>query len=95
MFDTDTKKVAYFYTDDTGVSYASYWGDFSSGITINWTNGQGKEKFTCKGSGSDAILTDAMYSRPAGHQPEANIWGDYYYMEALMRLMNPDWEMYW
>lgn len=59
MFDTDAKKVAFFYTDDIGVSYASYWGDFSSGITINWTNGQGQEKFTYKGSGSDAILTDA------------------------------------
>lgn len=59
MFDTDAKKVAYFYTDDTGVSYASYWGDFAGGITINWTNGQGQEKFTYKGSGSSAILTDA------------------------------------
>lgn len=44
---------------------------------------------------SNAILTDAMYSRPAGHKPEANIYGDYYYMEALMRILNPDWEMYW
>lgn len=44
---------------------------------------------------SNAILTDAMYSKPQGHVPEANIWGDYYYMEALMRLLNPDWKMYW
>lgn len=44
---------------------------------------------------SNVILTDAMYSRPAGHQPEAAIYGDYFYMEALMRLLNPDWEMYW
>lgn len=59
MFDTDAKKVAYFYTDDTGVSYAFYWGDFASGITINWTNGQGKEKFTYSGNGSTATLVDA------------------------------------
>lgn len=44
---------------------------------------------------TNIILTDAMYSRPAGHQPEAAIYGDYYYMEALTRLLNPDWKMYW
>lgn len=26
---------------------------------------------------------------------ECNIWGDYFYMEALMRFMNPDWRKYW
>lgn len=44
---------------------------------------------------SNVVLTDAMYSRPAGHEPEGNIWGDYFYMEAVMRTINPDWEMYW
>ena len=24
-----------------------------------------------------------------------NIWGDYFYMEALHRMLDPDWEMYW
>jgi len=24
-----------------------------------------------------------------------NIWGDYFYMEALHRLLNPDWKLYW
>ena len=47
------------------------------------------------GKKSNVILTDAMYSRPQGHQPEANIYGDYFYMEALMRLCKPDWKMYW
>jgi unsaturated chondroitin disaccharide hydrolase len=23
------------------------------------------------------------------------IWGDYYYMEALNRLNDPDWNIYW
>ena len=59
MFDTDSKRVAYFYTDDIGVSYASYWGDFAAGITINWTNGQGQEKFIYTGNGSKAVLIDA------------------------------------
>ncbi len=26
---------------------------------------------------------------------ECNIWGDYFYMEALMRFLNPDWKKYW
>jgi unsaturated chondroitin disaccharide hydrolase len=25
---------------------------------------------------------------------ECNLWGDYYYFEALVRL-SKDWEMYW
>ncbi|MBE7051298.1 MAG: glucuronyl hydrolase [Ruminococcaceae bacterium] len=26
---------------------------------------------------------------------ECTIWGDYFYMEALMRFLNPDWKKYW
>ena len=26
---------------------------------------------------------------------ECVIWGDYFYMEALHRLLVPDWKMYW
>ena len=26
---------------------------------------------------------------------ECTSWGDYYYFEALMRLKNEDWNMYW
>lgn len=44
---------------------------------------------------SNGILTDAMYSRKAGHEPECNIWGDYFYVEGLMRIKNPSWIMYW
>ena len=44
---------------------------------------------------TNAILSDALYSKPHGHKAEANIWGDYFYMEALMRVINPDWEVYW
>ncbi len=44
---------------------------------------------------TNIILTDAMYSKPAGHKAEANIWGDYFYVEAIWRSLNPDWKMYW
>lgn len=53
------------------------------------------EKGYLTGENSNGILTDAMYSRPDGSEPECNIWGDYFYMEALMRLNNPNWKMYW
>jgi unsaturated chondroitin disaccharide hydrolase len=26
---------------------------------------------------------------------EMNIWGDYFYMEALHRMLDAEWEMYW
>lgn len=44
---------------------------------------------------SNGILTDAMYSKPNGSKPECNIWGDYYYLEAIMRFNNPEWKIYW
>jgi unsaturated chondroitin disaccharide hydrolase len=45
--------------------------------------------------GSNALLLHAVYHMPnkAGVD-EACIWGDYYYLEALMRL-GGDWEPYW
>lgn len=45
--------------------------------------------------GTNALLSDAMYSKPSGHKAEANIWGDYFYMEALTRIATPDWNPYW
>ena len=45
--------------------------------------------------GVNGILSDGMYSKPAGDKAESNLWGDYFYMEALMRLYNSDWKIYW
>lgn len=47
------------------------------------------------GEASNAILSDCMYSRPAGCQPEASMWGDYFYVEALVRMNRPEWKRYW
>jgi unsaturated chondroitin disaccharide hydrolase len=45
---------------------------------------------------SNALILHGVYSKPAGHGvDEANLWGDYFYLEALMRLARPDWKMYW
>lgn len=47
------------------------------------------------GEESNGILTEGMYSRPEGHNPECNIWGDYFFVEALHRLENVEWKRYW
>jgi unsaturated chondroitin disaccharide hydrolase len=45
---------------------------------------------------SNALILHGVYSKPAGHGvDEANLWGDYFYLEALMRLARPNWNMYW
>ena len=57
MFDTDTKKVVYFGTNDTYIEKGTYTGDFATGVTINWSHGEWTEKFT-HSSGSKATLID-------------------------------------
>lgn len=58
MFDTDTKKVVYFGTNDTYIDRGTYSGDFNSGVTINWSHGEWKEKFVNKDGSNTAMLTD-------------------------------------
>ena len=44
---------------------------------------------------SNGMLLHAVYGKPGNNGvDECNIWGDYYYMEALVRLVK-DWNMYW
>ncbi|MBQ4528602.1 MAG: glycoside hydrolase family 88 protein [Clostridia bacterium] len=45
---------------------------------------------------SNGLLKHATYYY-AGNLgiDECNIWGDYFYMEALMRFLNPNWKKYW
>lgn len=45
--------------------------------------------------GATALINHGVYSWHSGKGvDEGNIWGDYYYMEALIRFYK-DWEMYW
>lgn len=47
-------------------------------------------------SETTALLKEAVYSKPDNlGVNEACIWGDYFYMEALVRMLKPDWEIYW
>lgn len=48
------------------------------------------------GDGADCLLTHGVYHWPARiGVDEGNLWGDYYYLEALTMRANPDWESYW
>ncbi|MDR2253157.1 MAG: glycoside hydrolase family 88 protein [Bifidobacteriaceae bacterium] len=44
----------------------------------------------------NAQLLHGVYDIPSGAGvDEANLWGDYFYVEALMRLIRPAWTPYW
>lgn len=44
---------------------------------------------------SNGILLHGVYNKPRGMGiDECNIWGDYYYFEALVRI-SKDWQLYW
>lgn len=45
---------------------------------------------------SDALLAHVTASKPHNMQiDESATYGDYFYLEALMRKLNPDWKRYW
>ncbi|MFC6295163.1 glycoside hydrolase family 88 protein [Lactiplantibacillus daoliensis] len=46
--------------------------------------------------GQEGLLQHGVYAYAQGKGiDEANLWGDYFYMEALMRLHDPAWQTYW
>ncbi|WP_281858830.1 glycoside hydrolase family 88 protein [Salana multivorans] len=56
------------------------------------------ERYTPRalGAQSNALLLHGVYNLPRGMGiDEGNLWGDYYYLEALVRLRRPDWVPYW
>ena len=45
---------------------------------------------------ANGLLFHATYSKPARlGVDEMNIWGCYFYMEALHRMLDPEWKLYW
>ncbi|MFI5896320.1 glycoside hydrolase family 88 protein [Actinoplanes sp. NPDC051513] len=45
---------------------------------------------------SDALLAHGVYDKPKGvGVDEGNLWGDYFYLEALTRVTLPDWNDPW
>lgn len=46
--------------------------------------------------GGAPLLNEGVYSwHEDNGVDEGNLWGDYFYVEALMRLANPEWKPYW
>lgn len=52
------------------------------------------DKYTTRGMKSNGLLKEGMYGRPRGDKSECNIWGDYFFMEALIR-KHKNWNPYW
>lgn len=47
------------------------------------------------GGSSNALLLHGVYGKPGGDGvDEANLWGDYFYLEALARHTR-DWSLFW
>ena len=45
---------------------------------------------------ANGLLLHGTYSKPGGNGvDEMTIWGDYFYMEALHRMLDPEWALYW
>jgi unsaturated chondroitin disaccharide hydrolase len=45
---------------------------------------------------SNALILHGVYSKPGDNGvDEGTLWGDYFYLEALTRLIRPDWKLYW
>ncbi|GIM94055.1 glycoside hydrolase family 88 protein [Paractinoplanes toevensis] len=45
---------------------------------------------------SNALILHGVYDKPKGvGVDEGNLWGDYFYLEALTRVTRPDWSDHW
>jgi unsaturated chondroitin disaccharide hydrolase len=51
---------------------------------------------TARQPGSNALLLHGVYDKPKGvGVDEGNLWGDYFYLEALTRVVRPEWTLHW
>lgn len=45
---------------------------------------------------NEGLLLHGVYAHAEGKGiDEPNLWGDYFYLEGLIRLLKPDWQRYW
>jgi unsaturated chondroitin disaccharide hydrolase len=45
---------------------------------------------------NEGLLLHGVYAHAEGKGiDEPNLWGDYFYLEGLIRLALPDWQRYW
>ncbi len=50
---------------------------------------------TAQGENSTALVSDGMYNWRQSPSPEGTLFGDYFYMEALAKLIKPDIKLFW
>lgn len=56
----------------------------------------GQHYFSKGMSDNEGLLIHGVYAFSEGKGvDEPNLWGDYFFMEALVRLLDPDWKKYW
>ncbi len=54
------------------------------------------EHYTSTTINEEGLLLHGVYAHHEGKGiDEANLWGDYFYFEALMRVAHPEWNRYW
>ena len=54
------------------------------------------DNYSARNSEAEGLLLHGVYNKKSKlGVDECMIWGDYFYMEALMRMYNPDWKAYW
>lgn len=53
------------------------------------------ESYTTKGKKSNGLLMHGIYVKDKIGDDECCMWGDYFYMEALIRLKQENWNIYW
>lgn len=71
-----------------GERYRAAANDILSSLTATYA--------TRAGDPSTALLRHGVYDEPKGvGVDEGNLWGDYFYLEALTRALDPDWEQHW
>ncbi len=78
-------ELCQFVDEDAAARYMEYVDKILTSLSENYTT-KGNPEAT-------GILTKGMYHRFDGFE-ESVIWGDYFYMEALVRL-SKDWKSYW
>lgn len=78
-------ELCQFVNEEQAAGYMKYVDKIMTSLSENYTTKGNPE--------ANGILTDGMYHRFDGSE-ECTIWGDYFYMEALVRL-NKEWNPYW
>ncbi len=76
---TEYEKIARILIKSLADNYAVKDFSKSNGLVLHGTYSKKSPYNTCTPEGVDECVS----------------WGDYFYMEALMRILNPDWNLYW